>query len=72
VLGRRHDESILIGDDPASFARHVVRVVTDRATADRLGTAGRTHVLRHFNWDDIGARLWRTLENHLGATRQEQ
>jgi glycosyltransferase involved in cell wall biosynthesis len=71
-LALRHDESILIGDDPESFARHVVRVVTDLATADRLGRAGRSHVLRHFNWDDIGAQLQRTLENHFGAMRQER
>lgn len=45
------------------FATALLRVYEDRELADRLGSAGRRHVLRSWTWDGAVA----TLEQHLQA-----
>ena len=67
-LNLRHDESVLIADDAASFASRVVDVLRDRELAERIGRAGRRHVEDHFDWNQIGEALSRCLDSRLGLT----
>ena len=70
-LAQRHDESILIGDDAASFAGHVVRLLTDPTAAARVAHNGRRHVVDHFDWDRIGVELNGLLDARLGLRGAE-
>ena len=65
-LGQRDGDSILIGDDAESFAGHVVRVLSDPEAAARIASAGRRHVVQHFDWNRIGERLNRILDERIG------
>jgi glycosyltransferase involved in cell wall biosynthesis len=67
-LAQVNDESILIGDDADSFARHVVRLLTDPIAAARIAHSGRRHVVDHFDWDRIGVQLNRLLRARLGLS----
>ena len=51
-------------DDPAEFARAIVRLIADPARAACFGAFGRTDVLRRFRWDDYLIPLveqWQTV-----------
>jgi glycosyltransferase involved in cell wall biosynthesis len=43
-------ENVLLADTAAEFAEAVVRLLSDRALAERLGKGGRATVERHYNW----------------------
>jgi glycosyltransferase involved in cell wall biosynthesis len=51
---------LLVGDDEGSFARAVVRLLSDPAEAARLGTAGRAYVVAHHTWHSVGLAFERT------------
>jgi glycosyltransferase involved in cell wall biosynthesis len=57
----RDDESILMADDPASFAAAVVRVLRDAALRARLTEAGAALVRSSYDWEVIGASVERLL-----------
>ena len=44
---------LLTADDPASFAHHVTRMLEDRPARQRLATAARQQVERHYNWAHV-------------------
>ncbi len=46
-------EHLLIADEPAAFAEAVIRVLRDRALADRLAAAGRRHALLRYDWRSV-------------------
>lgn len=46
-------EHVLLGDDPAALAGHVVRLLEDRELRERLGAAGRAYVCDHHDWDAV-------------------
>jgi glycosyltransferase involved in cell wall biosynthesis len=46
----RSDENLLIADTPVDFAQATLRLLRDRAAADRLAQQGREWVLQHYNW----------------------
>ena len=48
---------ILIADEPAAFAAHVVRLLGDALLCKMLGQAGRALVEGHYEWRVIGAAL---------------
>lgn len=48
---------ILIGCTPAEYAAHIIRLLTDKALADKLATSGQRYVHRHFNWTASVKRL---------------
>jgi sugar transferase (PEP-CTERM/EpsH1 system associated) len=48
---------LLVADDPSRFADAVVRVLEDRAMADRIGAAGRQDMEARFGWNAITAQL---------------
>jgi glycosyltransferase involved in cell wall biosynthesis len=67
-LDLRDGDSILLADDPPSFADHVISLLEDPARAARIGGNGRRHVAEHFDWDRIGERVSRLLHARLGLT----
>lgn len=70
-LGQCHGESILIADDAESFGGHVVRLLSDRDLAANIGANGRSHAVRHFDWNRIGERLGRLLQSRIGLAPHE-
>ena len=44
---------LLIADTPEAFANAVLRVLGDPALVDRLATAGRDLVDRHYRWERV-------------------
>jgi len=48
---------LLLADDPETFARAVVRVLTDDALAAKLANNGLEFVRQHFDWSVIGGKL---------------
>ncbi|HRJ44291.1 MAG: glycosyltransferase [Caldilineaceae bacterium] len=71
-LGLQEDRELLIGDDPATFANAVLRLLEDQsnggALSDELTAAGRRFVESHFAWEQIVPRLERVYQ---AAMRQE-
>jgi polysaccharide biosynthesis protein PslH len=59
-----HGESVLLADDPESFAQNIVNLLLDADLAARIARNGYAHVARYFEWDQIGVAL-----NALLATR---
>ena len=53
---------LLLADDPESFARAVLRVLTDPALAAMLAGNGLDFVRRYFDWPVVGANLQDALE----------
>lgn len=52
-----HGEHLLVADEPQAFAAEIVRVLRDRALAQRLGAAGRALVERRYEWGVIAGDL---------------
>ncbi len=50
-------EHLLIADTPNDFADAVVKILTDRELADRLGANGRRLVYEEYSWERVGQRL---------------
>lgn len=55
------DEGILIADDPAAFAGHVVQCLRDAKSAERIGGAGAAMVRERFSWPKAADGLWAVL-----------
>jgi len=60
---------IVLADGPEAFAAAVVRLLTDRATREAMGHAGRGAVARVYDWDRIEARLGDEVRGWLAAPR---
>ena len=58
-------EQLLVADDPAAFAAHVVNVLRDDRLAARLGLSGRQLVERLYTWERSVADLERVYERVL-------
>jgi len=58
---------IVLADAPEAFAESVVRLLTDRATRDAMGHAGRGAVARAYDWTGIEARLGDEARDWLAA-----
>lgn len=56
-LEARHDEHVLVADDPESFARAVLTLLEDPARAARLATAARQLVESSCTWEHTVADL---------------
>jgi polysaccharide biosynthesis protein PslH len=63
-------EHLLVADDPAAFATHVVSVLRDDLIAARVGSAGRHLVERLYTWERSVAGLERVYERVLANRRQ--
>jgi polysaccharide biosynthesis protein PslH len=65
-LGLCHGESILLADTAETFGREVIRLLESPALAERIAANARKHVIQHFDWNRIGARLDSLLQRHAG------
>lgn len=59
-------KEILIADDPATFARHVIELLRDPERRRMLGDAARNRVLQDYDC----AALERSVKNALGSLEQ--
>jgi len=50
-------EHLLVAEDAATFAQHILDLLADQALQRRLGRAGRRYVEQHHDWDRIAERL---------------
>jgi sugar transferase (PEP-CTERM/EpsH1 system associated) len=50
-------QDILIGDDPASIARHILNLLESDSRREAMGAAGRSYVESWHNWDGAAARF---------------
>ncbi len=50
-------QDVLVADEPAAFARQIVRLLDDRELQLRIGLAGRRYVEQHHDWNQIVERL---------------
>ncbi len=57
ALQARPEEHFLLSNEPADFARQILRLLGDRDLGLRLGQAGRRYVEQHHDWDGIVERL---------------
>jgi len=56
-LGVTPGENILIADEPADFADHVIHVLRDAAQRELLATNARRLVEERYDWIEIGRRF---------------
>ncbi|MFW6116436.1 MAG: glycosyltransferase family 4 protein, partial [bacterium] len=62
-------EDILIANEPAEFAAHVLRLLDDEALREKLVANGRNLVEARYRWDRIGERLERFLRRVVEKNR---
>lgn len=67
-LGARSERDVLLGDDPAAFARSCARALTDPAVRSTLIDAGRAHHQDEFT----DASLRRAVAEALGASTAQR
>ena len=46
----RHEESIMIADEPEQFAQHIVKLLTDRQLYEKIRANASDVALEHFSW----------------------
>ena len=56
-LAARVDENILTADEPADFARQVLRLLADPDLRTRLSARGRETAVREHSWDRTTAQI---------------
>ena len=49
----QHNENIVLAEEPADFARQVVRLLKDRTERDRIGRAARLLVEQNYSWRSV-------------------
>ncbi len=54
-------------DDVPALTDRLLRLLTDRALARRMGEAGRLRAQRHFTWERVVQRMMQTIEPVVGA-----
>jgi polysaccharide biosynthesis protein PslH len=69
-LDVRHQEHLLIADDPSGFADSVVALLERKEARRRLGAQARRHVVEHYSAERIAQQFERicleTIERHNG------
>jgi sugar transferase (PEP-CTERM/EpsH1 system associated) len=53
----KHGEHVMIADDPAAFARAVVRLLRDEDLRQRIGAAARALVVARYDWSAVAGTL---------------
>ena len=62
----RHGENIILADDPADFARHVVQLLRDSQRRVELGRAARQLVEENYGWPSVAAHFDRIIQSVVG------
>jgi glycosyltransferase involved in cell wall biosynthesis len=57
ALDAEPGRDLLVGDDAAALARHILGLLADPERAAAMGEAGRAYVARAHRWDDAVALL---------------
>lgn len=52
-----HDQHLLMADSPAAFAEAILRYLNEPTARHAQAEAGRQHILDHFTWPALGAKL---------------
>jgi glycosyltransferase involved in cell wall biosynthesis len=52
-----HSQNLLIAKSPGEFSSAVTALLEDRERRERIGAAGRTHVMRHYSWEASRAKF---------------
>lgn len=52
-----HDSNLLIAKSSGDFAKAVVSLLGDRERRERMGAAGRTHVMQNYSWGASRAKF---------------
>lgn len=48
---------LLVGDDKAELANHLIRLLSDKETADRIAQSGYDFVMQHYDWKGATSQL---------------
>ena len=59
------DVNILIGKSPDEFAAAAASLLADPGRRERIGAAGRAHVIRHYSWETFRAKFNSIVEDPL-------
>lgn len=62
-LGATPEQEILVADDPAQIASHLIRLLQNQALRERIGQAARHFVCQSYSWHHVSTRL-----AHIQAT----
>jgi hypothetical protein len=62
AFGEEGKTAILVGQDPAQFAGHVIRILKDSDYRERLRRAGRALVESRYRWEQVLSPVDRILE----------
>jgi polysaccharide biosynthesis protein PslH len=57
ALQVRPGEDLLIADNPAEFAAHILNLLADKGLQARIGQAGRRYVEKHHHWDAVAGKF---------------
>jgi glycosyltransferase involved in cell wall biosynthesis len=57
-----HGKHLLIADDPAGFADHINRLMSDAALYRSIAQSARQFVESHYGWDAIAEKLMHLYE----------
>ncbi len=66
-LGLEHGVNVWIADTPRDFALAIQSLLANRDLRERIASAGRAHVERHFGWRQVGAQQRALLDELLPA-----
>ena len=56
-------DNILIGDDPQTFASHIVDLLQNQAAWQRIATQARQFAVDNYDWDSITDKLLKTFDS---------
>lgn len=59
AIGAEDGVHLLVAEEPAAYARAIVRLLKDPVIAETLGRAGRKFVIEHYSWAGTAATLER-------------
>ncbi len=71
-LNLRDGESVLLADDPATFANYVIELIRNPEMAESIAANGRQHVVEYFDWNTLGEHLSDVLRRRLGLVPKKQ
>lgn len=63
-------DKVLVGDHPAAFAAHILRLVRDLDYYRSVAAKGRKFAAQHFSWKAVGAKLAGVIENLVQPTHE--
>jgi polysaccharide biosynthesis protein PslH len=56
-LNLKHNQHVLISNDPETLAQYVVKLFTDQKLLHKLSTSGKKYVKQYYDWQPIANKL---------------